>query len=103
MGGLLTELALIAHYEDVTQWIPLALLATGLVTLLCRPLFRATLDAASGSNDDGVGRRRRSARHILPFPWQQEFQLEMDPQMRGIALMWHVLRAKSPPTLRPFR
>ena len=33
VGGLLAELSLIAHYEDVAQWIPLALLAAGLVAL----------------------------------------------------------------------
>ena len=27
--------------------------------------------------------------------------MEMDPQMRGTTLVWHVLRAKSPPTLAP--
>ena len=25
----------------------------------------------------------------------------MDPQMRATSLVWHVLRAKSPPTLAP--
>ena len=35
------------------------------------------------------------------FQGSREFQLEMDPQMRGTALVWHVLRAKSPPTLAP--
>ena len=35
------------------------------------------------------------------FHGSREFQLEMDPQMRGTTLVWHVLRAKSPPTLAP--
>jgi hypothetical protein len=35
------------------------------------------------------------------FNGSREFQLEMDPQMRGTSLVWHVLRAKSPPTLAP--
>ena len=35
------------------------------------------------------------------FQGSREFQLEMDPQMRGTTLVWHVLRAKSPPTLAP--
>ena len=33
MAGLLAELALIAHYEDVAQLIPIALLAAGLFVL----------------------------------------------------------------------
>jgi hypothetical protein len=35
------------------------------------------------------------------FQGSREFQLEMDPSMRGLDLVWHVLRAKSPPTLAP--
>jgi hypothetical protein len=35
------------------------------------------------------------------FQGSREFQLEMDPTMSGIDLVWHVLRAKSPPTLSP--
>ena len=35
------------------------------------------------------------------FQGSREFQQEMDPQMRGTSLVWHVLRAKSPPTLAP--
>ena len=31
----------------------------------------------------------------------REFQLEMDPAMGGMALIWKVLQAKSPPTLSP--
>ena len=38
---------------------------------------------------------------FLHFQGSKEFQLEMDPAMDGMDLMWHVLRAKSPPTLAP--
>ena len=34
MGGLLAELALIAHYEDAAQWVPLVLLPVGLLALV---------------------------------------------------------------------
>jgi hypothetical protein len=101
MAGLLAELALIAHYEDATQWIPLALLAAGLLFLVLDLVLARTwtqfvvqltmvLIVAAGVL--GV---------YFHFNGSREFQLEMDPQMRGTTLVWHVLRAKSPPTLAP--
>jgi hypothetical protein len=101
MAGLLAELALIAHYEDATQWIPLALLAAGLLFLVIDSVLARTwtklavqlimvLIVAAGVL--GV---------YFHFHGSREFQLEMDPRMRGTALVWHVLRAKSPPTLAP--
>ena len=101
MGGLLAELALIAHFEDLAQQIPIALLAAGLVavaldfgfarswTQLVVQLVMVLLVAAGAL---GI---------YFHFNGSREFQLEMDPQMRGAALVWHVLRAKSPPTLAP--
>lgn len=101
MSGLLAELALIAHYEDVTQWIPIALLAAGLVVVLAdllldrgwtQLLIQLTMVLVVAAGVLGI---------YFHFQGSREFQLEMDPQMRGTALMWHVLRAKSPPTLAP--
>jgi hypothetical protein len=101
MGGLLAELALIAHYEDAAQWIPIALLAVGLLAVtadlfLARAwtqfLIQVTMVFVVGAGVLGV---------YFHFHGSREFQLEMDPQMRGATLIWHVLRAKSPPTLAP--
>lgn len=101
MAGLLAELALIAHYEDVTQWIPIALLAAGLLVLVgdlvlargwTQLLIQLTMVLVVAAGVLGV---------YFHFQGSREFQLEMDPEMRGGALVWHVLRAKSPPTLAP--
>lgn len=101
MGGLLAELALIAHYEDATQWIPLALLAVGLVAVAGDVAFsnrttqlaiQITMVLIIAAGVLGV---------YFHFHGSREFQLEMDPQMRPSTLVWHVLRAKSPPTLAP--
>jgi hypothetical protein len=100
-AGLLAELALIAHYEDATQWIPLALLAVALVALVVdlalarswtQLLIQLTMVLIVAAGVLGV---------YFHFSGSREFQLEMDPQMRGTTLVWHVLRAKSPPTLAP--
>lgn len=101
MAGLLAELALIAHYEDATQWIPLALLAAGLVFVVLdlvlprawtQLLIQLTMVLMVAAGVLGV---------YFHFNGSREFQLEMDPQMRGTPLVWHVLQAKSPPTLAP--
>jgi hypothetical protein len=101
MAGLLAELALIAHYEDAIQWIPLALLGAGLLFLILdlflarswtQLLIQLTMVLIVAAGVLGV---------YFHFNGSREFQLEMDPQMRGTTLMWHVLRAKSPPTLAP--
>lgn len=101
MAGLLAELMLIAHYEDATQWIPIALLGAGLCVVaadfvLARSwtqlLIQLTMVLVIAAGILGVYFHYRGSR---------EFQLEMDSQMRGATLVWHVLRAKSPPTLAP--
>ncbi len=101
MGGLFAELALIAHYEDSAQWLPLVLLSVGLVIVILdlalarrwtQLIMQLTMVLLVAAGLLGV---------YFHFQGSREFQLEMDPQMGGTALMWHVLRAKSPPTLAP--
>jgi hypothetical protein len=101
MGGLLIELSLLAHYEDVNQWIPLAVLAGGIFSLILQFVhprvwtlmtvrFVMVLFIVCGL----LGM-------YFHFRGSREFQLEMDPSMSGSALVWKVLHAKSPPTLSP--
>jgi hypothetical protein len=101
LGGLLVELSLIAHYEDAAQWIPLALLSIALVALaidyrsssgFTQLFLQLTMVVIIAAGVLGI---------YFHFHGSREFQLEMDPQMRGANLVWHVLRAKSPPTLAP--
>ena len=101
MAGLLAELALIAHYEDPAQWFPIVLLTAGLFVIALdlalgrswtQLLIQLTMVLVVAAGLLGV---------YFHFQGSREFQLEMDPQMRGTSLMWHVLRAKSPPTLAP--
>jgi hypothetical protein len=101
MTGLLAELLLLAHYEDARQRIPLVLLAAGLAAILAdlslsRPSTRLVIQLVMivfiAVGLLGV---------YLHFQGSKEFQLEMDPSMGGTDLIWHVLQAKSPPTLSP--
>lgn len=101
MAGLLTELLLIAHFEDTAQWIPIILLAVGLIVVAADVVLAAgwtqvaiqlTMVLMIGASALGM---------YFHFRGSREFQIEMDPQMHGANLVWHVLRAKSPPTLAP--
>ena len=101
MTGLLTELALLAHYADFKQQIPLLLMAAGLAAII--------IDLAVSRTWSGRFVQLTMVLFItagflgMYFHYQgsREFQIEMDPAMSGMNLMWHVLQAKSPPTLSP--
>jgi hypothetical protein len=101
MAGLLAELLLLGHYEGFTQWIPLLALAAGLGALALdgayarwwtHGLLALVMVAFIGTGLLGV---------YFHFAGSREFQREMDPTMSGATLLWHVLRAKSPPTMAP--
>ena len=101
IAGTLAELLLIAHYEDVKQWIPLALMAPTLVVLgweAARPNGRATralqVAMALFVVIGAIGM-------ALHYHGAKEFQIEVDPSLAGLNLFWKVMRAKAPPALAP--
>jgi hypothetical protein len=101
IAGISLELWLMDHLEDAYQLIPLWLGGAGLATAALaafRPspgtvrLLQAVmlLFLASG----GVGM-------YLHFQVNLEFQLEMDPALKGMALFQKAILAKTPPALAP--
>lgn len=101
MVGLLAELTLLAHYADFKQQTPLVLLAAGLAAIVIdlgasrlwsRRLVELTMLLFIAAGLLGM---------YFHYQGSREFQVEMDPTMTGANLMWHVLQAKSPPTLSP--
>jgi DNA uptake protein ComE-like DNA-binding protein len=101
MTGTLAELALLAHYEDATQLIPLVLLTAGLLAVswhLFRPsrwtllVLQVIMVLFVAGGLLGV---------VLHYQGSREFQLETDPSISGTELWWKILRAKAPPTLAP--
>jgi hypothetical protein len=100
-GGLLVELSLIAHYEDAAQWVPLVLLPIALIALAVDYLSSTRSTQVIVQMTMGLIIAAGVLGIYFHFHGSREFQLEMDPQMRGANLVWHVLRAKSPPTLAP--
>jgi hypothetical protein len=101
MLGLTVELLLLAHTEDLLQWIPILLLGAGVAVLaLCRA--RPTPGRITASRLTmallvlaGLGGA------VLHYLGNREFQLETDPSLGGLALAWKVVRAHSPPALAP--
>jgi hypothetical protein len=101
MVGTTTELLLLKHDEDATQLIPLILLGVGYVTVAWSVFrrTRASLAALQVVMTCFVA----SGLLGMMFHYQAnvEFQLEVDPQLRGSKLFWQTLQAKTPPALSP--
>ncbi len=101
VAGIVAELLLLGHDEDVYQWTPIALgFATVLmsVVVVMRPaalairLFQAVMVLMIVSSAAGF---------YLHFQVNMEFQLEMDPSLSGMNLYRKAILAKTPPALAP--
>jgi len=99
--GIGTELLLLAHDEDVKQLIPfvaiaLAAAAIGWVWFAPGPAairaFQAAMVLFLLSGAAGT---------VLHFRANLEFQTEVDPSIKGMALFTKAVRAKTPPALAP--
>ena len=94
--GLIADLLLLGHYEEWTQWLPLAVLGAvlaGALALWLRPTtnslraFRALMVATLVTGIAGLA---------LHFAGNREFELEMDGDLRGWALVRAALRGATP-------
>ena len=101
MMGTGAELLLLNHVESAAQIIPVALLSVALpmffwLAVLQRPVallsFKAMMASFVVAGLLGMFFHYRGAR---------EFQLEVDPALKGTALFWKTVRAKAPPALAP--
>ena len=101
MTGALAELLLLGHDEDAIQLVPVVLTASGLVVVVVNALragptsvraLQALMLLFAAAGLAGV---------YFHYRANVEFQLELEPQLSGPALLWKVLRAKAPPALSP--
>jgi hypothetical protein len=99
--GTAVELVLLAHDEDVKQFLPFVAIAMGVAATgwrLARPrrsaVLAVQLTMAILILTGGVG-------VVLHYQANMEFQLEMDRSLSGLNLMMKVLEAKAPPALAP--
>lgn len=99
--GTFVELLLLGHDEDGLQLIPLALLVSGVVTLMWT-LFRPAMSAVAAFRivmvlmivGGGLG-------VALHFRANLEFQRELTPDGPMSDLFWKAVSAKTPPALAP--
>ena len=95
-AGLLIELALLEHFDSMTQWIPLALLVVvlgaGLAVALKRApravrFFQVIMALCVVTGAIGV---------YLHYRGNVEFELERDGSLRGLRLFWEAIRGATP-------
>jgi hypothetical protein len=99
--GTVTELVLLEHYEQPTQFVPLVLIVAALVTLFWEFRWR---DTASGRAIQAVMALFVLADFVgfvAHFYGSAEYQLELNPDMSNWELLEKILRAKAPPLLAP--
>jgi hypothetical protein len=98
--GLVLELVFLEHYDEWTQWIPLALLGAALplaAVVAARPsrgairVFQAMMLAFVAAGIVGL---------VLHYRGNVEFEVENEPGVRGLQLVWRSLRGATP-TLAP--
>ena len=96
MGGLVLELFLLEHFEDVWQWVPFAILAAGLAagTAVARRPTRATLRAFRAVMALAIGAGVLGL--YLHYAGNAEFELESEPTARGLRLFWLSVRGATP-------
>jgi hypothetical protein len=101
LAGTAVELTLLAHDEDLNQFIPFVAIGVGLVAIawrLAQPrraavhAVRVAMLALVVTGAVGV---------VLHYRGNMEFQLELDPSLSGMTLIMKVLEAKAPPALAP--
>ncbi len=94
--GLSAELLLLEHIETFTQWIPLLVLAAGLIAsiwLAVRPgiaalrSFQTVMAAFVLAGLAGV---------YFHYTGNVEFALERDSELSGVSLVWKALRGATP-------
>jgi hypothetical protein len=94
--GLTAELLLLEHFESVWQWIPLVVLGAGIASgaaVAVRPApvvlrgFRVVMVLTTAAGLIGL---------YLHLEGNIEFELEMDPALRGAQLFWSALRGATP-------
>jgi hypothetical protein len=101
IGGITAELLLLGHYEELDQLVPIALAGIATVSLalaVLRPspaavrAFQVVMAMCVISGFVGTW---------FHYQATTEFQLEMDPSLKGLALFRKAIVAKAPPALAP--
>lgn len=98
--GTGVELLLLEHTEGFWQWVPIFLIAAGVIVLcwgLLRP-GRRNIRVLQGTMILFV--LSGLAGFILHYQGNEEFELEMYPSLKGVELFWDAIQGATP-TLAP--
>jgi hypothetical protein len=99
--GTAVELQLLAHDEEVNQWIPFVSIALALAAIAWWLIAERAAAVRAVQLAMFIVIITGLAGVVLHYRGNMEFQLELDPSLGGVALMTKVLQAKSPPALAP--
>lgn len=99
--GTAVELKLLAHDEDLNQWIPFVAIGLALATIGWWAVAGGTAAVRAVQTAMLLMIITGAVGVVLHYRANMEFQLELDPSLSGVTLMMKVLEAKAPPALAP--
>ena len=94
--GLLVELALLEHFDSISQWIPLALLAVVVGAVVGVHAWRGPRSIRFFQAVMGLCVAAGAVGILLHYRGNVEFELERDGSLRGLALFWEAIRGATP-------
>src|ERR1700731_4824067 len=97
--GTVTELILLEHYEQALQFVPLVLIALGVVVLAWHAMRHDTASLRALQIVMGLFVLAGFAGMAAHFNGSAEYQLELHPEMDKWELVEKKLPAKAPPLL----
>jgi len=99
--GTGAELALIEHYADAWQLVPLVLVSLSLAVIAWHAVRPGTASLRGVQTVMVLCLAAGALGMALHFRGAAEFQKEIDPSMATMPLIQKVMRAKAPPVLAP--
>jgi hypothetical protein len=99
--GTVTELILLEHYEQALQFVPLVLIALGVVALAWHYGRPDTASLRALQIVMGLFVLSGFVGMLAHFNGSMEYQLELNPDMTTWELLEKILHAKAPPLLAP--
>ena len=101
LAGMATELLLLRHDEELTQLIPLILIAFALLAILWHAVDQGPASLLTVQVTMVLFIIAGMLGVYLHYQANVQFQREVDPSIAGRALLWKALTAKTPPALAP--
>jgi hypothetical protein len=99
--GTVTELILLEHYEQALQFVPLVLIALGVVVLAWHAMRHDTASLRALQIVMGLFVLAGFAGMAAHFNGSAEYQLELNPDMDKWELLDKIVHAHAPPLLAP--